>query len=214
MSNPRNPGRREAMRRLTLGSLGAAALPAWAEALVDRAEAMSHLHALAAAPAASWTPKFLNAHQDRTVTVISELIIPETETPGAKAALINRFIDGVLADGREPERREFLRGLRAVDGRSNQLFGADFVDATPEQQTALLTILSAERNRAFEDEIGREFWRAIKALTVSGYYGSESGIMKELGETGQMFFLEFKGCTHPEHGAPPPAPAPTRKRKG
>lgn len=208
---PRDLGRREAMRRMAIGSLGATALSAWAEALVARAEAQSHLHAVAA-PAADWTPKFLNAHQDRSVTALSELIIPETDTPGAKSALVNRFIDSVLASGRDPERREFVRGLRAIDGRSNELFGADFVDATTEQQTALLTILSSDKNRAFADEIGREFFRAIKGLTAAGYYGSEVGVMKELGDNGQMFFMQFKGCTHPEHGGPAPAATASAKR--
>jgi hypothetical protein len=192
--------RREAVRRLTLGGLGSATLPAWAESLVGIAEARGAQQPFPPA-VEEWKPKFLDAHQDETVTAISELIIPETDTPGAKAARVNRFIDGVLADAGQAERREFLRGLRFMDGRSNELFGADFVLARPDQQTALLTILSSEKNKAFEDEIGREFWRAIKTLTVTGYYTSEIGIRQELGDDGQMFFREFKGCAHPEHGA-------------
>lgn len=206
-------GRREALRRLTLGGLGAASLPAWAEAIVGLAEARGHEHAAApAVPAADWKPKVLDAHQDETVTVISELIIPATDTPGAKAAFVNRFVDEVLADAAEADRREFLRGLRWMDGRSNELFGADFVKAAPERQTALLTIISSEKNRALEDEIGRDFFKAVKALTITGYYTSEVGMKQELGDDGQLFFLEFKGCTHPEHGAPA-APATPGKRE-
>lgn len=203
-------GRRDAMRRLALGGIGATALPAWADALLSHADSMPHLHALAA-PDPSWTPKFLSAAQDRTLSVLCELIIPETDTPGAKTALVNRYVDGVLAAGRDPERHEFVRGLRWLDRRSQELFGAAFADASPDQQTALLTILSSDKNRTFEDEIGREFFRAVKALTVAGYYGSEPGITKELGDNGQMFFATFVGCTHPAHGAPPP-PQPTKKK--
>jgi hypothetical protein len=193
-------GRREAVRRLALGGLGSAALPAWAESLIAIADERPHGHDAAAAPAGEWKPKLLDAHQDATVSVISELIIPATDTPGAQAALVNRFIDDVLAAAAEAEQREFLRGLRFLDGRSRQLFGADFVSARPAEQTALLTILSSEKNTALEDEIGRDFWRAIKALTVAGYYGSEIGLTQELGDDGQMFFIEFEGCRHPEHG--------------
>jgi gluconate 2-dehydrogenase subunit 3-like protein len=195
----RGVGRREAVRRLTLGGLGSAALPAWAEALVALADERRHEPRAPVAPAGEWKPKLLDAHQDATVSVINELIIPETDTPGAKAALVNRFIDGVLAAAAEPEQREFLRGLRFLDGRSHQLFGGDFVSARPDQQTALLTILGSEKNTAFEDEIGRDFWRVIKAMTVAGYYGSEIGLEQELGDNGQMFFIEFEGCRHPEH---------------
>ena len=192
-------GRREAVRRLTMGGLGVAALPAWVEALAGIAEARALEPPVPSSSPEGWKPKFLDAHQDQTVTVISELIIPETDTPGAKAALVNRFIDGVLAAAAEPERREFVRGLRFMDGRSQELFGADFVRAQPDEQTALLTILSSEKNRAFDDEIGRDFWKAIKAMTVTGYYTSEIGVRQELGDTGQTMFREFKGCTHPGH---------------
>lgn len=195
----RGIGRREAVRRLTLGGLGSAALPAWAEALIALADERPHEHRAPVVAAGEWKPKLLDAHQDATVSAISELIIPATDTPGAQAALVNRFIDGVLAAAAEPEQREFLRGLRFLDGRSHQLFGTDFVSARPDQQTALLTILSSEQNTAFEDEIGRDFWKVIKAMTVTGYYGSEIGLTRELGDDGQIFFLEFPGCRHPEH---------------
>ena len=203
-------GRREALRKLTLGGMAAVALPAWVEALSGVAAARGHEHRAAATPAADWKPKLLDAHQDETVATLSELIIPTTNTPGARAALVNRFVDEVLADAAEPDRREFLRGLRWMDGRSNELFGTDFVKASPEQQNALLTILSSDKNKAFQDEIGRDFFKAIKSLTITGYYTSEVGMKQELGDDGQMFFLEFKGCTHPEHGGPAPA-APPRK---
>jgi len=36
--------------------------------------------------------KTLNPHQNATVTTIAELIIPQTHTPGAKAARVNEFI--------------------------------------------------------------------------------------------------------------------------
>ena len=45
-----------------------------------------------------WTPRVLTARQNDAVVVLTELIIPETDTPGAKAALVNRFIDSVLSD--------------------------------------------------------------------------------------------------------------------
>ena len=202
-------GRREALRKLTLGGMAAATLPAWVETLTGIAFAHGP-EPMAAAPAADWKPKVFDAHQDETVITLSELIIPATDTPGAKAALVNRFVDEVLADAAEPERREFMRGRRWMDGRSNELFGTDFVKATPAQQTALLTIVSSEKNKAFQDEIGRDFFKAIKSMTITGYYTSEVGMKQELGDDGQMFFLEFKGCTHPEHGAPAPV-GPAKK---
>ena len=43
------------------------------------------------------------------------------------------------------------------------------------------------------------FFRAMKGLTVDGYYTSEAGLTQELGWHGNSFLPEFKGCTHPEH---------------
>jgi hypothetical protein len=52
-----------------------------------------------------------------------------------------------------------------------------------------------------EDKPGVDTYRALKAMTCAGYYSSEIGLMQEIGDDGQMFATEFKGCTHPEHGA-------------
>lgn len=199
-----NLDRRQALRTLAFGGIGAVAAPAWAEKLVARArEHSEHAHAALAssAEAAPWTPKFLDAHQNETVVVLSELIIPETDTPGAKAVKVNEFIDWVLKDADERDRKEFVKGLAWMDARSQELFGADFAAAAPEQQTALLTILSSPKNRALEDQVGADFFKAIKALTITGYYTSEIGMTRELGDDGQLFLLEFPGCTHPQHKA-------------
>lgn len=196
--------RRQALRTLAFGGIGAVAVPAWAEALAEIArDHADHAHAAlaAAAEAAPWAPKVFNAHQNETVVLLSEMIIPQTETPGAKAAKVNEFIDLVLDDANEAERKQFLSGLAWMDGRSQELFGTDFVSAAPEQQTALLTIVASPKNKAFEDQVGTEFFKAIKALTITGYYTSEIGMKQELGDDGQLFFLEYPGCTHPQHKA-------------
>lgn len=196
--------RRQALRTLAFGGIGAVAAPAWAEALAALArDHADHAHAAlaAAAEAAPWTPKVFNAHQNDTVVLLTEMIIPQTDTPGAKAAKVNEFIDLVLDDANETERKQFLNGLAWMDGRSQELFGTDFVSAAPDQQTALLTIVASPKNKAFEDQVGTEFFKAIKALTITGYYTSEIGMKQELGDDGQLFFLEFPGCTHPQHKA-------------
>jgi hypothetical protein len=40
--------------------------------------------------APSWKPFFLDEHQNETLIILSDLIIPATDTPGAKEALVNR----------------------------------------------------------------------------------------------------------------------------
>ena len=197
--------RRQALRALAFGGVGALAAPAWAEKLAElaRDHAEAHMQGLpaAAAEAAVWKPKVFDPHQNDTVVTLSELIIPQTETPGARAARVNELIDLVLSDAEERDGKEFLKGLAWMDARSQELFGTDFLSAAPEQQTALLTILASPRNKAFEDQVGIDFFKAIKALTITGYYTSEIGMKQELGDDGQLFFLEYPGCTHPQHKA-------------
>ena len=195
--------RRQALRTLAFGGIGAVAAPAWAEALAGIAHSHAdHAHTtVAAAEAGPWAPKVFDAHQNETVVVLSELIIPQTDTPGAKAAKVNEFVDLVLSDASESDRKQFLKGLAWMDARAQELFGADFVSAAPEQQTALLTILASAKNKAFEDQVGIDFFNAIKGLTITGYYTSEIGMKQELGDDGQLFFLEYPGCTHPQHKA-------------
>jgi len=200
--------RREMLRRTLAGGVGAAIAP-WVANLAEAAEDhAAHLHAVAQAmpPAADWAPKALSAHQNDMVVELSELIIPQTETAGAKAALVNRFIDNVLDDADPRDKKEFLRGLSWVDERSKDFFGADFLASAKEQQTALLTIMSSGKNTSLTDQIGVEFFQSIKSMTITGYYTSEIGMRQELGDDGQLFFAEFKGCTHAEHGAPAPPP--------
>jgi hypothetical protein len=194
--------RRDAIRRLAAGGVGAAALPAWVESLsafaVDHADA---LHAQARKAAAAWKPKVLTPAQNAAVIALSEAIIPQTDTAGAKAAKVNEFIDGALAGASPANREKFVAGLAWIDARATKAFGKPFAATTADQQTQLLTAISTPDALAGSDRAGAEFFSAIKAMTITGYYTSEIGMREELGDNGQMFFPEFKGCTHPEHQA-------------
>jgi hypothetical protein len=194
--------RRDVLRTLGTAAVGAATSSAWVESLSALARQQAHTHAAQAAVVASdWTPRVLNPRQNDTVIALTELIIPETSTPGAKAARVNRFVDWVLGDARQADREKFMRGLAWMDTRSRTLFGKDFVDSSAEQQTSLLTKLSTPGNPENEDAKGVEFFDAIKAMTINGYYTTEIGLRQELGDSGQLFSMQFQGCDHPEHQA-------------
>ena len=66
-------------------------------------------------------------------------------------------------------------------------------------QTMLLTRLSAKNNPEKEAPIGVEFFEAIKSMTINGYYTTEIGLRRELGDSGQLFQAVSQGCDHPEH---------------
>jgi hypothetical protein len=127
----------------------------------------------------------LTEHQHATVTAIAELIIPETDTPGATAAGVPRFVDLMLAEWFTGEERdEFLGGLVALDARSTHRFGAAFVDLDEPQQITLLSGLDAEVSALRDADLPTDehFFRRMKWLTLYGYYTSEIGATVEQNE--------------------------------
>ncbi len=187
--------RRTVLRLLAIGGPGATTLPEWGSRLAERAFAQAAPPAHVGAP---WTPSALSPRQNETVVAISELIIPQTETAGAKAARVNEFIDAVIADADPPERTSFLNGLAWMDTHARELHGADFVALAPPQQVAILEQLSAPGAPA---SAGVNFFKSIKALAITGYYTSKVGMHEELEDDGRTGFPDYVGCTHPEHKA-------------
>jgi gluconate 2-dehydrogenase gamma chain len=190
--------RRSALKRIAVGSAAAVTAPLWVEALVSAAGQHAAHYQQAAAKAAAWVPKVLSPAQNQAVIALSEAIIPQTDTAGAAKAGVNQFIDAVIADASAGDRQKFLDGLTWIDARSQRDAGAPFARASAEQQTALLSALSTTTPSP-QDAPGVEFFTAVKSLTITGYYTSEVGMREEMGDTGQMFFIEYPGCTHEEH---------------
>ena len=192
--------RRDALRKIAVGGAVAATAPLWVDTLVSAAEQhASHYQATGAAVA--WAPKALTPAQNDTVIALAELIIPQTETAGATKANVNRFIDAVIADASPDDRKTFVDGLAWLDTQSQRDAGAPFVRASVAHQTALLTAMSTNKAPSSAERVGVDFFKAVKSLTITGYYTSEVGMREEMNDDGNMFFLEFKGCTHPEHKA-------------
>ncbi|MFB6230669.1 MAG: gluconate 2-dehydrogenase subunit 3 family protein [Salinibacter sp.] len=131
-----------------------------------------------------WAPQTLTAEQNEMVDTIAEIIIPTTDTPGASAANVNRFIDALVGESYLPKDRDrFLRGLDDLNTRCKEKYGASFTECTGEQQRALVGELDDEKFGADAPEFDREnppFFRMMKELTIIGYYTSEVGATQEL----------------------------------
>src|SRR5258707_14142272 len=80
----------------------------------------------------------LNPHENATVVVMTDLIIPETDTPGAKAARVNEFIDVILTEwATEEERQNFLNGVAGGGKKRQESFWKRFVVARDQQPNTL-----------------------------------------------------------------------------
>src|SRR5438309_5687551 len=168
-------------RRELLRVLGASALlPALPGRSAERLGAAGRrIHA----QARSRGLQVLDPHQSETVATIAELIIPTTDTPGARAAQVHRFIDLLLAEwAPDDDRKQFLDGLADVDARARAASAADFRSASEAQRVAILTALDAEAQEARKAKADGKphFFDHMKFVTVYGYCTSEAGATAEL----------------------------------
>ena len=164
--------RREALRRVGLLMGGAVSLPL-ASGVLSGCQAPSD--------AAAYTLQTLSSSQDELVATIAELIIPTTDTPGARAARVNEFIDIVVTDFLpEEDRTRFMNGLAEADAMAQAAHGAAFVDCSEEQQIALLTEMEDAAYAAREAGEEPAFFMQMKEMTLTGYYTSEIGATQEL----------------------------------
>ena len=135
--------RREAIKRVGV-MLGGVALVGGTNLLTACEKAGTPAReTAAAAPPAPFTTQDV-AYLDE----IAETILPQTKTPGAKAAQTGAFMALMVTDGYSPaDQRTFRDGMRAVNEATQQAHKVDFMAATPEQRLAVLTQLDRDQKR-------------------------------------------------------------------
>jgi Gluconate 2-dehydrogenase subunit 3 len=138
--------------------------------------------------------RFFTPAQYALVEELSETIIPaDSHSGGAKAAKVAEYIDQVLREGSDESRKTLWReGLRLIDVMSQHYHGKPFVNASPEDRIAVLTVLSNNEHMTDLPEV--RFFIELKRLTVQGYYTSKIGIHDELEYKGNRILQEYVGC--------------------
>ncbi|MBZ5651803.1 MAG: gluconate 2-dehydrogenase subunit 3 family protein [Acidobacteriia bacterium] len=149
----------------------------------------------------NWKPAFLSEDQNETLIALSDMIIPATDTPGAKEALVNRYLDLVLTGESAESQQNFLASLNYIDSESQRLFGKEFRSLTAEDQDDLLRPLAYPQRPSFwlnKDlpDPGVEHFGRLKSMIAVAYYTSEIG-ERELGWDGSFTHGPFQGCEHP-----------------
>lgn len=107
----------------------------------------------------AWTPRTLTPDQRLMVVAIAEAIIPTTDTPGAKDAMVDQFVDAMLSDHYpKADRDRFLAGLARVDARAQRTHNQQFNALTPAQQSAVVADLDrlafSDREKPAEEKKG------------------------------------------------------------
>jgi gluconate 2-dehydrogenase gamma chain len=150
-----------------------------------------------------WKPLFLDAHQNETLILLSDLIIPAGDAPGAKEALVNRFLDLLMSVETAETQRAFVAALAYIDGESMHRYNSAFIYAPREQQLEFLTLVAYPHSLETWGEGQAEFpghahFQKLKRWIVGAYYSSPIGL-KELGWNGTFPHGMFLGCDHSEN---------------
>lgn len=136
---------------------------------------------------ASWQPSFFTKEQGALVADVAEIIIPKTNTPGAKEVGVPAFIDTMLKDVYTQEDRDrYLKGLQEFDAAARAAHGKGFVELKKDQQTELVKKFhndAVSTELAYDPrpkDLKRPFILVTKELTLLGFFCSEVGATQVL----------------------------------
>ena len=138
---------------------------------------------------------------------IGETILPQTSTPGAKAANVGAFMTVMVNDCyEEGDQKTFREGMKKLNDASEKKFKGEFMELTPQQRHELLVELDKEA-KAYQKKVSEfnsgetkkereetakgnlkykkqtmsaHYFTMMKQLTLLGFFTSEVGATKAL----------------------------------
>lgn len=134
-------------------------------------------------PDLTYKPVFFTEEQAGLVSEVAAIIIPKTDTPGAKEVGVPAFIDQLIKQCYKKEDQDkFLAGLAEFDEGAKKAYGDSFLDLEPGKQKEYVkkthdSALDAAKAGTVKD---KQFILMVKELTVVGFYTSEEGASKIL----------------------------------
>ena len=147
--------RRTALKTVALSIGSVITLPAWANTWSINSLPNQHFN--------------LSFSKETLLAEIVELIIPKTDTPGAKDLEINKFVVKMVADCYDKKAQEvFTKGLNSVDNVANKDYSKPFEQCDGKQKLAVLNAMLSSSNNDDKD-----FVELVKNITIQGYLNSE-----------------------------------------
>ena len=151
-----------------------------------------------------WKPQALTNEQVDQLTLLSDTIVPATDTPSASGVRVHQFVDLLIADVlTDDQGRSITEGLQVLDDISRDQTGNSFEDLIDEDRVSLLKEIDTN---AFADQPSEVYdasfltnYRYIKGLILMAYFTSEEGVKQNLNYV--VTPGEYKGCIDlPEDG--------------
>ena len=110
---------------------------------------------------------------------VADTILPETKTPGAKAANTGAFMAIMVTDCyKEADQKIFRDGMKLLDDASRKASGKSFMEASPQERLTLLESIDREQKKYMDDRkegTPSHYFRMMKELAMLGYFTSEIG---------------------------------------
>lgn len=121
----------------------------------------------------------LPKEQQQLLTLITELIIPTTDTPGAIAAGVPEFLPCFVDRCLPPaEQALFAQALSTIEAKALTQYSKPFIVLNKSEQVSLLTSMEKAHDGFTQGD--RQAFKLLKSITVFAYYTSEIGASKEL----------------------------------
>ena len=134
-------------------------------------------------PKLNYKPVFFTDDQARLVAEVAEIMIPKTDTPGAKDVGVPHFIDQILKECYKKEDQDnFLTGLKTFDDDARTAYGNPFMELdSAKQQEHVKKVHDVVINARKKGEMKEtSFILSMKELTVTGFFISEPGATQVL----------------------------------
>lgn len=127
--------------------------------------------------------KFFDEHEMKTITVLSDIIIPKDDKSGsATDAGVPAFIEFIVKD--MPHYQTPLRGgIKWLDIQCMKRFNADFASCNAQQQIEIVDEIAFPEKAKPEMQQGVSFFNTMRDLTACGFFTSKIGI-EDLGYAG------------------------------
>ncbi|HEU4629734.1 MAG TPA: gluconate 2-dehydrogenase subunit 3 family protein [Gemmatimonadaceae bacterium] len=107
---------------------------------------------------------------------VADTMLPETSTPGAKAAHTGAFMAVMVTDCYDAgDQRVFREGMRTLDAACRTANGVGFLQATPAQRLALLERLDREQKAHMDARAAAQRARSATAAAPQGAAEAEPG---------------------------------------
>ncbi|MER3376594.1 MAG: gluconate 2-dehydrogenase subunit 3 family protein [Allomuricauda sp.] len=129
-----------------------------------------------------WQPEFFTEDEAKTVSLLVDMILPRTDTPGALDVKSDIFMDKVIARTYDAEGQENMRSeIAAFNANCMDKYGAVFIDLDESDRIAVLKEAEANSGKfnpgVWGTAVGEQepigFYRGLKSMAIWAYFTSE-----------------------------------------